>query len=139
MINKMQYLNGETWVLTLNKYHRDNLLLLLNFIMGISEPNGFRHPPVEPFSFFNNGDWVGELMWMLGKPIGHYGEMETSAILTNDQPKVGRKELLDRLESWKKYLINQGGPNDSRYRIFRYMLGFLGLYTSYLSQKVTRP
>ena len=48
----------ETWTLTLNRYQRDNLLLLIQSVMTGDE---------RPAGWFNTGDWVGEIRWMLGK------------------------------------------------------------------------
>lgn len=48
----------EVWTLTLNRYQRDNLLQLLQRLMGGDDT---------PLTCFNTGDWVGEVRWMLGK------------------------------------------------------------------------
>lgn len=56
----------KTWDLELNEYQRDNLLWLLNLV-------GYPHPDassVEPFTFANNGDWVGEIAIMLADEGG---------------------------------------------------------------------
>jgi hypothetical protein len=46
------YPNHQTWVIELNKYHRDNLLWLFN-VIGYPSGNG-----IEPFTFANTGDWA---------------------------------------------------------------------------------
>src|SRR5579884_2173715 len=43
------------WDIRLNKYQRDNLISLIR-IIGYPFGNG-----VEPFTYVNSGDWVGEL------------------------------------------------------------------------------
>ena len=53
------YPASDTWVIELNRYHRDNLVCLLN---AIGYPHG---KPVEPFHVANTGDWVGEIHNML--------------------------------------------------------------------------
>lgn len=50
---------SEEWVLTLNKYQRDNLLWLLN-ACGYPYPEG-----IVPFTLANTGDWLGEIAIML--------------------------------------------------------------------------
>lgn len=53
----------ETWTLTLNRYQRDNLLNLLQCVMEGDERSA---------SWFNSGDWVGEIRWMLGRKFYGY-------------------------------------------------------------------
>lgn len=84
----------EIWTLTLNRYQRDNLLWLLN---AVGYPWDER---VEPFTIANTGDWVGEIVQMLGKinqfdsHSGHY------AIDEADNPNVSRTELQSRIIEW---------------------------------------
>lgn len=58
------------WGLRLNRYQRDNLLLLLNAIgypAGPSWPN----PHIDPaLAHWNTGDWVGEIALMLARTDG---------------------------------------------------------------------
>ncbi len=50
---------GRRWHITLNEYQRVNLLWLLCDLVGYGQPG------VEPFTFANTGDWVGEIPSML--------------------------------------------------------------------------
>src|SRR5206468_1231349 len=54
------------WTIKLNDYHRRNLLWLLNLV-GYPCQAG---KAVEPFTFANNGDWVGEIALMLSDGAG---------------------------------------------------------------------
>lgn len=56
--------DGETWVLSLNRYQRDNLLLLLN---AVGFPAGNPHADPALRRYFT-GDWNGEVVYMLAKP-----------------------------------------------------------------------
>lgn len=57
---------SPTWVLTLNKYQRDNLLFLLNMCGYPGYDDGDRrYAGVEPFTIVHNGDWLGEIALML--------------------------------------------------------------------------
>lgn len=69
------------WVLRLNKYQRDNLLWLINICYK-----------VDPFTIANNGDWIGEILWM----ISSSGELEEG-----DVPNCTMEELKKRIEWWK--------------------------------------
>lgn len=53
-----QYRNqaGESVTITLNGYERANLLWYIGLI-------GYQGDPLEPFSFCNTGDWVGQIWW----------------------------------------------------------------------------
>ena len=51
----------ETWNLHLDRYERDNLLMLLQVIMS-SE--------VKPLDILNTGDWVGQIRWKLSRRSG---------------------------------------------------------------------
>ncbi len=76
------------WNLELNEYQRNNLLNLLNLV-------GYPHPDascVEPFTFANTGDWVGEIAIMLRDADGNM-----IAPFANEDPEMTRK----RIEYWK--------------------------------------
>lgn len=72
------------WVVTLYKYHRDNLLFLLRAL-------GYGAPAVPPFQLMNTGDWVGEVALMLADENGG---------IVPDRPNIDREELERRLEVW---------------------------------------
>lgn len=63
----------EEWMLKLDKYQRDNLLMLLQAVHEI-----------EPFTAANNGDWVGEITWM----ISDSGKLEKG-----DHPNASLEDL----------------------------------------------
>ena len=50
------------WRITLNRYQRDNLLMLF---AACGYPVAGLSGSVPPFTFMNNGDWVGEIPNML--------------------------------------------------------------------------
>lgn len=90
-------LDGEKhWVLTLNKYQRDNLLWLCAAI-GYPSPEFVGEDNlVEPFHLANTGDWVGEIANML---------MEDGAIAMprpGDDPNMSIKELRKAVDYWRK-------------------------------------
>ena len=70
------------WTITLDRYQRNNLLLLLN-VCGY--PNGCG---VEPFTLANTGDWLGEIALMLSKnsedPDGRLEDIAASNIRRGD-------------------------------------------------------
>lgn len=82
------YPTYDTWVIELNRYHRDNLVSLLN---AVGYPDG---NAVEPFNFANSGDWVGEIHNMLTRPDG--------AVDAPDRPNRTPKELKQAVEDWLK-------------------------------------
>jgi len=45
-----------SWTLHLDKYERDNLLMLIKVIMNNKVP---------PFGLMNTGDWIGQIRWKL--------------------------------------------------------------------------
>ena len=63
---KLAHADCREWVIVLNKYQRDNLLWLFAAIGYATDANG--KSGVEPFTYANNGDWVGEIPQMLTKP-----------------------------------------------------------------------
>lgn len=83
------YPASETWVIELNKYHRDNLIWLFN---AIGYPYG---QGVEPFKLANTGDWVGEIPLMLRKP-----EQGQPVLDDKDRPNVSLKDLEGAIDSW---------------------------------------
>ena len=77
--------DDEEWVLFLSKYHRNNLLFLLNLI-GYPDDLG-----IAPFTFMNNGDWVGEIAMCLS----YTGDRP---VLRQDEVcNTSRKEVAERL------------------------------------------
>lgn len=89
----------DTWVLILNRYQRDNLLLLFNAL-------GYGAKGVEPFTLMNNGDWAGEILQMLAKVIevdGYFRpHMGTYTIDEDDSPNISLDELRNQVETWRK-------------------------------------
>ncbi len=76
--------DGRQWVLVLNKYQRDNLLALLNWIgYGRTDDEGKWAGGVGPFALANTGDWCGEIGWMLGDP-------DVEGVDAYDAEKTGR-------------------------------------------------
>lgn len=84
------------WPLVLNKYQRDNLLWLLN-VCGYpcADETGKKLPTVEPFTFANSGDWLGEVANMLAKPG------KSSVLDSDDRPIVSIEGLRRRVEAWR--------------------------------------
>jgi hypothetical protein len=80
------YPASDTWVIELNRYHRDNLVWLLNAI-GYGEM-------IEPFNFANTGDWVGEIHGMLPN-VAPVPEKLCS-------PNKTSEELKQNIEAWLK-------------------------------------
>ena len=78
---------NKTWNLTLNKYQRDNLLWLIGLIGWWGPKLG---PGVEPFTFANTGDWVGEIGCMLNPEEGH------------GQPNFSVEQMIERINYWLK-------------------------------------
>ena len=58
--------DDQTWTITLNRYHRDNLIKLFN---AIGYPWGNRFAEDDMRSW-NTGDWVGEIPMMLARTDG---------------------------------------------------------------------
>lgn len=88
----------KTWTIKLNSYHRANLLWLFEMI-------GYpfwKSLSVEPFTFANTGDWVGEIPLML--------DMENDR---EGQPNVSRESVVQRIAAWRTSL-EKGGPDGSR-------------------------
>lgn len=84
----------ETWTLTLSRYQRDNLLWLLN-------ATGYRAHAVEPFHLANTGDWVGEIVNMLGKSNRGYPEQVSFSIDSSDHPNMSHEELRKAVARWR--------------------------------------
>lgn len=85
------YPEWDSWVIELNKYHRDNLIWLFN-VIGYPGGKG-----VEPFHFANTGDWVGEIPLMLRKPL------QSSPVLENDDhSNKSIENLKSDIEYWLK-------------------------------------
>jgi hypothetical protein len=96
---------SPTWVLTLNKYQRDNLLFLLNMCGYPGYDDGDRrYAGVEPFTIVHNGDWLGEIALMLSKPLpeGQFADQftegaETCLIDAGDHPNTTIEEVRKRV------------------------------------------
>lgn len=71
----------KTWTITLNEYQRANLLWLFELI-GYTYGKG-----VEPFTYANTGDWVGEIPLML--------DMDNDR---EHQPNVDRETIEKRIQ-----------------------------------------
>lgn len=50
------YESEETWTINLDKYERDNLLMLIRVVMDNQVP---------PFDLMHTGDWIGQIRWKL--------------------------------------------------------------------------
>ena len=74
----------KVWVLTLNRYQRNNLLQLINFC-GYPAGEG-----IHPFTFMNNGDWLGEIGLMLSNDLEH----PDAKLSSEDTPNMPKKTLL---------------------------------------------
>ena len=85
------YPKSDSWVIELNRYHRDNLIWLFNAI-GYPHGNG-----VEPFTMANSGDWVGEIPNMLSKPG------KDCVLEEGDRPNRTIEELRTSVGFWLKY------------------------------------
>jgi len=72
------------WVVALYRYHRDNLLFLLNAV-------GYGAPAVAPFHVMNTGDWVGEIALMLADDDGS---------VVARKANIDREELRRRIDVW---------------------------------------
>lgn len=87
------YKDGQRWVLVLDGYQRDNLLMVLN-LMG--EPN--EAAAVEPFTLVNTGDWVTEIAAMLA---AHGTEAAFQMIAEKTgEPELTRDEVLVAVHEW---------------------------------------
>lgn len=85
------YPHQDTWVIELNRYHRDNLIWLFNAI-GYPHGNG-----VEPFTMANSGDWAGEIPNMLCKPG------KDCVLDKDDRPNRSLEDLKTSVQFWAKY------------------------------------
>lgn len=70
-----KYTDDDTWVITLDKYERDNILALLNAIgypgASSDEPGIVGRVRIDPaLSRWNSGDWVGQVAWKLSTRAG---------------------------------------------------------------------
>lgn len=83
---------NERWTVTLDRYERNNLMLLLE-VCGYYHYNRKReeNPSVEPFTLMNTGDWLGQVFWKLQRPEGVEGD---------DQANVTADEVRQRVGDW---------------------------------------
>lgn len=95
------YHNEPTWVVTLNKYQRDNLLFLLN-LCGYPPGNEYA---VEPFTIMVNGDWIGEIACMLSKHLRQGQECDSCLIGADDRPNTTIKEVRRRIA---EFIVTRG-------------------------------
>src|SRR5882672_4494604 len=79
----------RTWILELNQYQRNNLLLLLN-ICGYNS----KYPGIDPFTFMNNGDWLGEICIRLADKNGNY------TIEDSDQTNTKIPTIYNYIRMW---------------------------------------
>lgn len=84
------YPDGDNWVIQLNKYHRDNLLWLLNVV-------GYPGAGIRPFNFCNTGDWNGEIPLMLRKP-----GQSNPVLDEKDRSNKSMDALRADIEAWLK-------------------------------------
>ena len=79
-------INDEVWVVYLSRYHRDNLVRLLNAVgwpYTIPEKYPEPSPLIDPaLSYWNSGDWVGEIALKLARLDG------SSTIDDRDHPNA---------------------------------------------------
>lgn len=83
----------ETWTLTLNRYQRDNLLMLLQ-VCGYGNSDS----QVAPFHLMNTGDWIGEIHNMLGAR-NHSGFPATTDYKPR-RPNVSVEHLREAVKRW---------------------------------------
>jgi hypothetical protein len=86
------------WVITLNKYQRDNLMQLMYMINS-----------GETFaSVFNSGDWVAEFLLALSKPmLSGTRVLPTYKLDEEDHPNVSEEAINDRLVAWLALKIKE--------------------------------
>lgn len=82
----------EVWTLTLSRYQRDNLLLLLN---AVGYPFGNEHHDLR-LDEYNSGDWVGEIALMLAKVSYEASAVPSYTIDKGDSPN--RRPVADRAQ-----------------------------------------
>lgn len=92
------YRDGQRWVLVLDDYQRDNLLLVLNLL---GEPNAAA--AVEPFDMLNTGEWVSEIAAMLAAH-GTEAAFQMIAEKTGD-PDLTRDDVLVAVNEWVAGLL----------------------------------
>lgn len=79
--------NDKTWIIRLNRYERDNLLLLLNII-------GYGDKGLSPFNRLNNGDWVGQIALKLERRDG------SITIDEEDHPNTSYEQIKDATKQY---------------------------------------
>jgi hypothetical protein len=79
-----------TYTLVLDKYERDNLLLLLNLV---GCPNT---EALTPFNLMNTGDWVCQITRKLVPDAQTAQDLIVD--VEKDNPNISRAEILKRLE-----------------------------------------
>lgn len=93
------------WVLVLSKYHRDNLLWLLNAcgypaIEAVKSTGSVsKTQAIEPFTLANTGDWLGEMCLML------MGPSQWPGIVDGDRPNKTFEQLRADAEAWARQWV----------------------------------
>lgn len=92
--DKFSIEDGEpVWNLKLSKYHRDNLLLLINM-------SGYPHDnphAIEKLRVMDSGDWIGEIAIMLGDPHGEPGKEDI--VSPKDETNLNSAEVRKEFET----------------------------------------
>jgi hypothetical protein len=105
----------DTWVLVLNRYQRDNLLQLFN-VIGFNTlpfPQSTNATAIEPFNLLLNGDWAGEIPWMLAKQHPDHPALGSATIDEDDAPNDSLDTIRGKVEQWKQSLISSGGSSNA--------------------------
>lgn len=92
--DKFSVENGEpVWNLKFSKYHRDNLLLMINMC---GYPHGNPHT-IEKLRAMDSGDWIGEIAIMLGDPSGVPGKEDI--VSEEDETNLNSAEVRKEFET----------------------------------------
>lgn len=92
---------SNQYIIKLNKYQRDNLLMLLH-AMGWHIQHR-KADPIEPFTLANTGDWVAEIGWMLSN-TDNSGAYDDSAL---QMPNLELGELRKKVNEWSLHLASE--------------------------------
>ena len=91
------------WVLSLNRYQRDNLVQLLDIIITWDLLLGG----------FNSGDWISEILHMLAKPVlSGTNVVPKSHIDEEDHPNITYEEAVERITYQLAYKISKADDID---------------------------
>lgn len=97
-----------TWNLKLDKYQRDNLAWLIGLIGHFSFAPA--EGGVEPFTFANTGDWVGEIGFMLRPEDGK-----------DIKPNMTRETMVDLLQQREKKRTQEASADGLLKKAIRYL------------------